>query len=138
MSDSTRQDPRYCMTSECLVESGETLVSDRALDVSSSGLRVRAVADLGIGAPVTVRLRIPGSGVWVEGEGEITRRIEGRRSGDPGRGYGIRLRRMSPLSRQLMRSAACWYPESARGRGARRDPSRRASSVSKAETRDEG
>lgn len=122
MSDSIRREPRYRMTSECLVESGETIISDRALDVSSNGLRVRAIAELRVGAPVRLKLRIPGSGVWVEGEGEVARRIEGRRSSDEGRAYGIRFRRMSPLSRQLVRTAACWYPEVAHGRGSSRDP----------------
>ena len=117
-----RREPRYRMTSECLVESGETIISDRALDVSSNGLRVRAIAELRVGAPVRLKLRIPGSGVWVEGEGEVARRIEGRRAGDEGRSYGIRFRRMSPLSRQLVRTAACWYPEAAHGRASARDP----------------
>ena len=121
MSDDRRA-PRFRMITEALVTREGKLVANRVLDASAGGLRVRALEELRVGDAVRVSLRIPGSGAWIEGDGEICRRIEGRRSSDDGRAYGIRLRRMSPLGRRVLSSAACWYEEAAGGRGGRRDP----------------
>jgi hypothetical protein len=123
MSEPRRAHPRYASPFECEVRRGGRLVGRDALDLSATGCRVRALAEVDLGARVTVSLRLPGSGARVEAEGEVARRIEGRRAGDAGRALGIRFRRVDPLSRRLLASVACWYPEARGGRGDARDPS---------------
>ena len=124
MDDGRRRDPRFEMVTDARVTGVDGLVGDRALDVSASGLRVRALADVQIGDSERVSLRIPNTDTWVSSEGVVTRRIEGRRVGDQGRSFGIRFRGMRALSRRVLTSAACWFDEAAKGRGDRRAPAR--------------
>ncbi len=124
MSDSVRKHRRHHLRAECVVRQGERLLSDTVLDASYDGLRVKTLTPPTIGEPVRVSLRMPGSRVWVEAEGTVTRVIEGRRSGDDGRSFAIRLRRMDGMQRLLLSTVAGLYPEARGGRGESRDYAR--------------
>lgn len=121
MSDSVRKHRRHRLLAECVVRQGERLLSDRVLDASYDGLRVRALDAPSFDEPVQISLRMPGSRVWVEAEGEVTRVIEGRRSGDDGKSFAIKLRRMDGMQRLLLQTVAGCYPEARGGRGDNRD-----------------
>ncbi|HJL14286.1 MAG TPA: PilZ domain-containing protein [Sandaracinaceae bacterium LLY-WYZ-13_1] len=114
MAEPARAHPRFRAPLVCEVRHAGRVVVGEALDVSETGLRVRAPRGLALGDRVRVSLTLPGSGATVEAQGTVTRRIEGRRAGDDGRSYGIRLTRMDALDRQLLASVACWSEE-ARG-----------------------
>lgn len=121
MSESVRQHRRHLLRAECTVRQGERLLSDQILDASYTGLRVRALAPPKLDEPVRVSLRVPGSRVWLEAEGTVTRLIEGRRSGDDGRSFAIRIRRMDGMQRLLLSTVAGFRPEARGGRGESRD-----------------
>ncbi|MBX3271414.1 MAG: PilZ domain-containing protein [Sandaracinaceae bacterium] len=123
MPERARRHRRHRMKSECEVWRGDALVGDRVLDVSPTGLRVRALdRPVAIGDRVELSLRVPGTETWVELTGEVVRRIEGRRAGDDGRSFAVALRGAPSLVRRLLASVAGWYPEASGGRGRWRDP----------------
>ena len=123
MAEDQRRHRRHRMKSDCEVWRDEALIGDRVLDASPSGLRVRSIGrEVALGAEVQVSLRVPGTETWVDLQGEVVRRVEGRRAGDEGRSFGVRLMASDSLTRSLLTSVACWYPEAAGGRGNARDP----------------
>ena len=123
---SRRQHRRYRLRAECVLRSrlDDRLLSDRTLDVSWSGLRASALKGARLGEPVRVSVRIPGSITWVDAEGVVTRVCPGRRAGDGGEAFGVRLRRMDGMLRLLLARVACRYPEIPAQRGGERDYAR--------------
>ena len=127
MSTATRrQHRRYRVRAECVLRScrDDRLISDQALDVSWSGLRVSALQETRIGERVKVSLRIPGSITWLDADGEITRVSPGRRVADGGSTLGVRLHKMDGMLRLLLTTVARGYPAVAPQRGGTRDYAR--------------
>jgi len=87
-------------------------------------VHVVAESGLDVGERATLSLRVPGSQVWLDAEAEITRVVRGRRLGDAGVAYGLRLRRMDGMSRVLLGQIARGRPEVSSARGERRDYAR--------------
>lgn len=100
---------------------GERLLADRVLDASYDAIRVRALVVPPLGTKVRVSMRMPGSRVWVDADGTVSRVIHGRRSGDDSASFAIHLRRMDGMQRLLLSTVAQMYPEAAGGRGDTRD-----------------
>ena len=97
--------------------------------MSYSGVRVRALRHARIGERVLVSLRLPGTRLWVDAEGEVTRRSAGRRLGDGGPSLGITLCKMHGLDRIVMASYAKQQPRVRGRRGARRDYARQIARI---------
>jgi len=125
VSQSVREHARHSLETECVLRAPDgRLLGDRVLDVSWSGARIEALADARVGERATLSLRVPGSQVWLDAEAEITRVVRGRRLGDAGVAYGLRLRRMDGMSRVLLGQIARGRPEVSSARGERRDYAR--------------
>lgn len=123
-TEQARAHRRHVFSSPCVVRSAVDgrVVGDWALDVSYSGVRVRAATDaVRLGERVDVSLQIPGSKLWVHGKGRIQRAIPGRRASDAGPALGVCLDKMDGMSRVLLTSIACQMPLVPPARGERRD-----------------
>jgi len=64
-------------------------IGDLALDLSTSGMRVRATRRVLTGEEVVVAFRPPRSNRWFDAQGVVTRVLHGRRPGDGGLCFGI-------------------------------------------------
>lgn len=84
-------------------------------------MRVSALDRARVGERVYVSLEVPGSRVWIHAQGRVERVIEGRRAGDEGESFGVRVDRMDGFSRILLTSIARQFPEVARARGTSRN-----------------
>lgn len=126
-TEHARDHRRHALETACIVRSlrDGRLLGDHTVDVSYSGIGVGALDAsspcTGTGERVALSLQIPGSSMWIQGEGRIERVMQGRRAGDRGPALGIRVDRMDGLSRVLLTSVARQYPEAARARGGQRD-----------------
>jgi len=67
------------------------LLSERCLDLSMLGLRVRALRHAPVGTRVIASLRIPDSSMWLDVEGVIARVAWGRRDSDEVPAFGVRF-----------------------------------------------
>lgn len=97
------------------------LLADRTLDLSYSGARVAALDEARVGERVVMSLAIPDTRIWIEAGGRIERVLPGRRYGERGTAFGLRIDRMDGMRRLLLAQVASRYPEVARTRGSRRD-----------------
>lgn len=123
-TEQSRGHRRHQFFGPCVVRSATDgrVVGESTEDVSYSGMRVRAATDaVHLGERVDVSISIPGSKLWVHGQGRVERAIPGRRAGDVGPAIGIKLDRMDGLSRALMTAVASQMPLAPTTRGGRRD-----------------
>lgn len=65
------------------------LVGDLALDLSTTGMRVRTRERILTGDEVIVSFKLPHSQEWFDAEGIVARVLHGRRPGDTGHSFGI-------------------------------------------------
>ncbi|MGZ5968812.1 MAG: hypothetical protein ACXWP4_14165, partial [Polyangiales bacterium] len=63
-----------------------------------------------IGEDVQVFFRVPFSGVWVLAEGTVQRIVRGKRRGDEGVGYGIKLAELHQDASSALRHAMGRFP----------------------------
>ena len=91
------------------------------MDISYSGIRVATMGAARLGERVRVSVQIPQSSVWLEGTGRVERVSLGRRAGDEGPSFGVRIDRMDGMKRVLLTKIASRYPAVRAGRGADRD-----------------
>lgn len=75
------------------------LVGDLVLDASTTGLRCRATRRVLTGEELIVAMRMPGTNIWFDAAGVVSRVIHGRRPGDDGLAFGVELLDLDP-SRQ--------------------------------------
>lgn len=87
-----------------------SLVGRRIVDLSLEGLKIQAEGELAKGDDVQVFFRVPFSPIWVLAEGSVARVIQGRRPGDEGPSYGIRLAPLHPKAQQAIRAASTRFP----------------------------
>lgn len=71
------------------------LIGDLALDLSTSGMLVRARERVLTGEEVIVSFQLPRSNVWFDAQGVVARVLHGRRPGDYGLSFGIEFVNLS-------------------------------------------
>jgi hypothetical protein len=100
-----RRSVRRYVRLECEVvrERGFRLLGKRALDMSTTGMRIAAVDDAEPGEPVVFAFRAPGSSLWIDGEGVVARFAAGRRREDFGASIGLSLNMPSEVRASLRR-----------------------------------
>lgn len=125
MSTEQRDKVRYAVRTDCLVTSRDgRMLAERTLDASWDGLRLAATGTVRVGERVHVSLRVPRSRYWLQAEGVVTRLLHGRRDGDAGPAFGVRLDRMHGMDRMLLGTALRHQHRAAPERGATRDYAR--------------
>ncbi len=97
-------------------------VGTRALDLSTSGLRVVGDASAVLtGEPVILTFRAPGSDTWIDAEGTVARVVHGRRAEDYGPSVGVQFRALDPDLTTLLRKQLLKCPPPMPRRAARVD-----------------
>jgi hypothetical protein len=77
------------------------LLGESAIDLSTDGMLLLSNVRTAVGEEVFVAFRVPGTEEWVDTDAIVTRKVQGRRSSDPGRGLGVQF---TPLDGELKRS----------------------------------
>jgi hypothetical protein len=87
----TRRAVRRAIGMECQVvrERDFRLLGRLAIDVSPAGILVPGHEDVRAGENVIVSFRLPRTKWWFDAEGTVARLVQGRRPGDPGRGFAV-------------------------------------------------
>lgn len=116
LSDEDRVAPRRRLRADCQVvrERDFKLLGARTIDLSEGGALVSAEGvggDVRLGDAVVVSFRPPRTTRWVDALGVVTRVVKGRRRGDPGRAFGVRLEPVDRGSREALRVALQRLPE---------------------------
>ncbi|MGZ3424182.1 MAG: PilZ domain-containing protein [Polyangiales bacterium] len=119
---SDRRSVRRYVRLECEVvrERGFRLIGKRALDMSTTGMRIAAIDDAVPGESVVFAFRAPGSAIWIDGEGTVARVAAGRRREDFGESIGVALEIPTEV-RVLLRRHLLRCPPPPPKRGARVD-----------------
>ena len=78
------------------------LVGDLALDLSTNGMRVRAVRRVLTGEEVIVAFKPPRSNRWFDAQATVARVLHGRRPGDQGLSFGLSFYNLSRADEQLL------------------------------------
>jgi hypothetical protein len=104
-SANRRGEIRRAMRLGCRVRraSDSRLVGDRAIDLSPRGTLVLSVDDVDPGMEVLVSFMTTDFAIWFDTRATVTRVVEGRRPGDPGRALGLRFDTLSAVSRLMLR-----------------------------------
>lgn len=100
------------------------LVAERALNVSTEGMLVRADGDVEIGDQVIVSFRLDPLGIWIDADATVARIVAGRRQGDSGRAFGLRFTSLGAIRRHILRGALRKVPPPVPARPARVDYAR--------------
>jgi hypothetical protein len=87
---------------EVVREHDFVIVGDLVLDLSTSGMRVRATRRVLTGEEVIVAFRPPRSNAWFDAQGIVTRVLHGRRPGDDGLSLGISFVGVSMADQALL------------------------------------
>jgi hypothetical protein len=87
-----------------------SMIGKRMIDLSTEGLQVIADGHVTLGESVEVFFRVPYSGVYVLAEGEVARVIRGKRRGDDGPAYGIKLAPLHPDAERVLSAASLRFP----------------------------
>jgi hypothetical protein len=100
-----RRSVRRAVRAACQVvtEHGFQLLGQIALDLSTDGLLVSSDVTVPAGEPVLVSLRIPGTTIWIDAEGTVTRVVAGT-------GVGVRFDRLDADARALLSSSLRGFP----------------------------
>lgn len=81
---------------------GFRLIGRRALDLSTTGVRVAALDDAAPGEPVILTFRAPGTEAWIDVEGSVARVVRGRRASDCGASVGVSFDEIDPTHRAVL------------------------------------
>lgn len=87
-----------------------SMVGKRMIDLSTEGLQVIADGHVTIGESVEVFFRVPYSGIYVLAEGSVARVIRGKRAGDEGPAYGIKLAPLHEDAHRALAAASLRFP----------------------------
>jgi hypothetical protein len=101
---------------EIVRERDLSIVEGRTRDVSNDGFLLRTSAPLLTGEDVIVSFREPRSGRYVDAVARVARIIHGRRRGDGGRSFGLRIESMDAASRRDLQGAMKGVPPVVPGR----------------------
>jgi hypothetical protein len=78
------------------------LVGDLALDLSTTGMRVRATQRILTGEELILSFKPPRSNRWFDVQGTVARVLHGRRPGDWGLSFGVAFHGLSHDDSQLL------------------------------------
>lgn len=111
---------------ECrvLAEHGDRHLRGETLDVSLEGVRIRSDAEVVVGEPVVLTLRLPNGHTFVDAHARVARIEDGRRAGDQGRAIAFEFTAMDETDWQALRFATHAAPELEPRRGVFRLASR--------------
>ncbi len=87
-----------------------SMIGRKMIDLSTEGLQVIADGHVTVGENVEVFFRVPYSNVYVLAEGEVARVIAGKRAGDEGPAYGIKLAPLHPDAQRVLAAASLRFP----------------------------
>jgi hypothetical protein len=79
------------------------LLGDRTLDLSPEGMLVLSDERVDEGLDLVVSFQATELPIWFDACAKITRVVEGRRPGDPGRALGVRFETLPAVSRLILR-----------------------------------
>jgi|HubBroStandDraft_2_1064218.scaffolds.fasta_scaffold202761_2 hypothetical protein len=101
-----RRAVRRAVRVPCLVmrQRDYRLVGSYGLDLSPTGMLVKAHERVLTGEPVQVSFRLPKSRAWIAASATIARVLHGRRPGDTGRCLGIEFDSLDPAVLRRLRS----------------------------------
>lgn len=122
-TQSDRRAIRHEIALECHVvaEHGFRDIGGPTLDVSIKGVRVRSDAQVDVGEPVILTIRLPHTRTYVDAQGRVARVERGVRDGDHGRAIAIEFTAMDPVDRAMLDGAIQALPPSLPRRHLRKD-----------------
>ncbi len=120
------------MPCQVVEESQFKLLAETCLDLSTHGMRVRALLPVPVGTRVLTSFRVPDSSLYIDIEAEVTRVVWGRRSGDESSALGLRFLGLSRVDRAILASRLQGLPPPAPKRALRMDYARTVFSIAKA------
>jgi hypothetical protein len=99
----------------CVVRRMDTwrLVGDRTVDLSPQGMLVLSDERLDWGTELVVSFQATDLPIWFDTLGTVTRVVEGRRPGDPGRALGVRFETLPSVQRLILRGHLRRHPPTA-------------------------
>jgi hypothetical protein len=113
---------RYALRTDCMVTTDDgRLLGETTVDGSWDGLQVLSCRPTRIGDKVQVALRLPRSRFWIHATGRVTRCSAGRRRGDVGPSFGVRLDHMHGMDRMVFNTSLRSYPRVKPQRGRHRN-----------------
>ena len=86
------------------------LLGDRTLDLSPEGMLVLSDERVDEGQELVVSFQATELPIWFDACAKITRVVEGRRPGDPGRALGVRFDTLPAVSRLILRGFLRRHP----------------------------
>jgi len=86
------------------------LLGDRTLDLSPEGMLVLSDERVHEGLDLVVSFQATELPIWFDACAKITRVVEGRRPGDPGRALGVRFETLPAVSRLILRGFLRRHP----------------------------
>lgn len=118
-----RRSVRRFVRLECEVvrERGFKLLGKKALDLSTSGMRFAALDDALSGDPVVLTFRAPGSKIWIDAEGVVSRVAHGRRTMDFGMSMAVQFTTLPDDLKTILRKHLLKCPPTVPKRGSRID-----------------
>jgi hypothetical protein len=86
------------------------LLGDRALDLSPEGMLVLSDERVCEGLDLVVSFQATELPIWFDACAKVTRIVEGRRPGDPGRALGVHFETLPAVSRLILRGYLRRHP----------------------------
>jgi hypothetical protein len=87
-----------------------SLLGDRTVDLSPQGLLVLSDERVSEGMELVVSFQATELPIWFDTVATLTRIVEGRRPGDPGRALGVRFEALPAVSRLILRGFLKRHP----------------------------
>lgn len=105
LSANRRREVRRAVRLGCRVRRMEDwrLLGDRTVDLSPEGLLVLSDERVDEGTDLVVSFQATELPIWFDTCATLTRVVEGRRPGDPGRALGVRFETLPAVSRLILR-----------------------------------
>ena len=88
----------------------ETVVGDRTVDLSPQGMLLRSDEGVDEGTSLVVSFQATDLPIWFDTCATLTRIVEGRRPGDPGRALGVKFETLPAVSRLILRGFLRKHP----------------------------
>ncbi|MEZ4295183.1 MAG: PilZ domain-containing protein [Polyangiaceae bacterium] len=108
----TRRASRRSVLVDCQVvrEDDFTLIGERALDLSPSGMLLSTNRSAQLGEELLVTLRVPGTRTWIDTTATVVRVIPARRQGDRTPALGLMFAPLAPEDARLLRTSLTPFP----------------------------
>ena len=86
------------------------LVGDRTVDLSAEGMLILSDERVDQGTELVVSFQATELPIWFDTLATVTRVVEGRRPGDPGRAIGVHFETLPAVSRLILRGHLRRHP----------------------------